>query len=131
MDAKFMDIVELIRKTQALTDQAAENGAAWLDEVRPGWDADIDISILDIDDEEFCICGQLWMDTFKYGTGYLHAFYEVFPGEEGDEREKFAEVHGFDAVLIDDDYNGELISYYMEELTLSWAHLIEKRRANA
>jgi hypothetical protein len=43
-------------------EQRVANGAAWLDEDRPGWESKIDLARLDIASGIDCICGQVFAD---------------------------------------------------------------------
>lgn len=59
--------------------ELVESGAAWLDEVKPGWEGLIDLAKFDISDGNACICGQVFMDEFLSAadpnvyTPYSHA----------------------------------------------------------
>ena len=54
-------------------------GAAWLDEVAPGWERKLDLSVLDIADPDRCVCGQVFMQPAiesNYTSGYSYARFE-------------------------------------------------------
>ena len=80
-----MDITEFEKSCKHVTD-----GASWLDEVSPGWERKIDVSILDISDCTACVCGQVldggWFNdlVMKKPAQWLwdHGF--LWP-EEGDQ----------------------------------------------
>ena len=66
-------------------------GAAWLDQEFPGWERQIDLSILDICDPSACVCGQVvpqeMVDAYAltqgappaYFTGYSIVAHEETP----------------------------------------------------
>lgn len=64
-----------------------ENGAAWLDSVKPNWYLEINIQSLDIASGEQCICGQVFMNEVlqledeyedsRYEHGYDYAVYAL------------------------------------------------------
>lgn len=71
-DLAFVDIIDVApkqngsikveTKTRQLPDftAAVNRGAAWLDEIDPGWYREIDTSTLDLADEYSCVLGQSW-----------------------------------------------------------------------
>jgi hypothetical protein len=102
-------------------------GAALLDEKRPGWDAAIDLAVLDLESCRLCVIGQLfgaayemawagrwpdggWLGPFSYGVDAL--------GLGPSLRAEFA--HGFDG------RSGEYA-----DLTAEWRRLIAARRLAA
>jgi hypothetical protein len=46
-------------------------GAAWLDQVAPGWERKVDLSVLDLTDPFQCICGQV-VPLAPYVEGLWH-----------------------------------------------------------
>lgn len=90
-------------------------GAALLDEKRPGWEREIDLTRLDVNDPEHCVTAQ------TIGEG------DYFRGKErlrlsSDESAE----HGF--VLTDDEYD-EAGSEGYAPLTQAWRELISSRQA--
>lgn len=103
----------------AIARSRALRGAAWLDQVRPGWDEYVDLTELDLADSEYCVLGQVFEDDAIYAdssTGWDWATRE-FRDEIGDTGERF----GFDSG------NSKWVSY--AELDQAWIELIETRRA--
>lgn len=37
-----------------------ERGAAWLDNVQPGWESRVDVTMLNLNDPYHCVCGQVF-----------------------------------------------------------------------
>jgi hypothetical protein len=105
------------------TDTVAERvqaGAAWLDEHRPGWVADIDLDRLVLSSPCRCVLGQL------YGS-YYNAPIKYFDTSD----------YGFDTLAEDEDlpnddagmdaYVAAIDGEYVE-LTAAWRDLIAARR---
>lgn len=77
--------------TRQQADEAAARGAAFLDEVAPGWRERIDVERLDIASSCSCVLGQLWEGSYHPFTcavddlgivdSVRHLGFEV-PGEE-------------------------------------------------
>ncbi len=84
-------------------------GAALLDEKRPGWDARIDLAVLDLESCRQCVVGQLFgpeygHDPFGWGLAVLG-----IPVEAG--------RHGFDTFGED-----------FADLTAEWRRVVTARR---
>ena len=112
-------------------------GAAYLDEHDPGWDAAIDLELLDLGSGDRCILGQrcpmetltAWLgsapddsDDFEYA---YHAQAQALTGLPSrglrTGLEEWAISHGFNASFQEDDEYGAL--------TAEWRRVIEARRA--
>ena len=85
-------------------------GAAWLDQVRPGWDQEIDLTTLEMSNCARCIVGQLWGWADRLGTPKPAYYYH--------------EDYGFD---IPDEHLSIEGAY--EKLAEEWRDLITSRRA--
>jgi hypothetical protein len=92
-------------------EQRVDRGAAWLDECRPAWWAEIDLIRLDLDHQEDCVLGQLWGDYFSVPIMLDEAIASGFDSD-----------HAADTVEYEDD---------VAALTEAWRALIERRRAEA
>lgn len=88
-------------------DERVERGAALLDQVRPGWHIEVDITRLHLGSYTRCVLGQLFGE-FRDGTAVL------FPGDAAE-----SIAYGFDG---DDEHT---------DLTLAWLDLINERRWSA
>ncbi|TDB90878.1 hypothetical protein E1264_03365 [Actinomadura sp. KC216] len=84
-----------------------KDGAAFLDEKRPGWADEIDLETLDVADGDYCVLAQLYDD---YNTGY----YVLGLDDVWDRRDL-----GFSAIGYDE----------YPALTDAWHALITERRA--
>ena len=71
----------------ALAKALVAAGAAVLDAHRPGWRAQVDVSILDMEDDTFCVLGQLYG---TYGLGVV-----ALCPSDADNCNKWAHDHGF------------------------------------
>lgn len=85
-----------------------KRGAAWLDEVRPGWDKEIDLTKLELDSCADCVVGQLFGLTPRLRPA---RFYQ--------------ENYGFD--ITDEVYGFDTNASYAK-LTEEWRDLIASRR---
>lgn len=56
-------------------EKAAENGAALLDKRYPGWEAEIDLDILEMNSCDHCVLGQLY-GGFEVGRQALDLYYQ-------------------------------------------------------
>lgn len=92
--------------------QLAARGASVLDEIRPGWENEIDTDKLAIWDGDRCIIGQL------SGTHYVAGIDRVFGPDLDADNEFFAE-HGFNTCNVSAPV----------ELDGAWIYQIERRRA--
>src|SRR5258708_26132125 len=88
-------------------------GAALLDEKTPGWDKGIYLCILDIDNCERCVLGQVYEAQDGNDYGYSTGLKVLGVGIGDPERD-----YGFDGDW--DERN---------DLTAAWRELIESRRA--
>jgi hypothetical protein len=79
--------------------EAVDQGAALLDEERPGWWEEIDESELRMSDARSCILGQAWMARNGFENGYDAGTFDLFGEDdyEDDVRQRKIEEHGFDA----------------------------------
>jgi hypothetical protein len=92
-------------------------GAAWLDENFPGWEREIDLGTLDMNDCQACICGQSLRQVAKEAgahSGYDHA--KALNADDWGTGYFWAENHGFTC------RDGKW--YALEEL---WSNLIKER----
>lgn len=107
----------------------AERGAALLDEWEPGWDALIDLSILDLDDGCRCILGQVYDREVGLLSGDLRPENGYEFGVEwladymGDDN---AVAHGF-ASDGDTFSEAQADTWQLDE---AWIAIIERRRAD-
>lgn len=87
-------------------------GAAWLDEIEPGWERKLDLSTLDINDPNQCVCGQVFMSkvSSKHLNGYGYAREFLTAGQSYDS--------GF-VLLRDGDTWVELVKQRFDTGTLS------------
>lgn len=85
-----------------------EDGAAWLDSVKPNWYLEVNIQSLDISSGEQCICGQVFMDEVLqseqaldeyedsfYEHGYDYAVYALLSNAYTDDAYRKASDFGF------------------------------------
>lgn len=96
------------------------DGAAWLDLHQPGWTALVDVDLLQLDDPEECVLGQVFgdyrrVDLLTLGEAIEYGFesFEVFDVEPGG---------GADYQALDADYDA---------LEDAWQDLIGRRHADA
>jgi hypothetical protein len=87
-------------------DERVKNGAEFLDEAKPGWEQEIDVSALDVFDGSRCILGQL------HG-GYLRGL------------EKTGLLGNYDACVDRGFTTGDDNEW--EELTFAWSTRISER----
>jgi len=86
-------------------------GVEWLDEVRPGWDREIDLTDLALSSCARCIVGQLWPEMEP-------------PSSVPSPARCYEEEYGFDIVGVQPTtYNEEYA-----KLTEEWRDLIAERR---
>ena len=93
--------------------ERVERGAAWLDEIQPGWRNRVNVRLLSMDCGDDCILGQVFADVTSYFCGYLYAYYTFFGGDEDQ-----IIAYGFEAPLLrndDRDYS---------TLTAAWQHYL-------
>lgn len=99
-------------------------GATWLDENFPGWEREIDLGTLDIEDCSACICGQ---SLAKYVVGRLTGYDVALAAAIGTNADRFttrrmaiewAREHGF---YVDGGRDNELA---IEGI---WRDLIKER----
>jgi hypothetical protein len=81
-------------------------GVALLDQKRPGWDAEVDLTLLLLASCDRCVLGQLYGD-------YSRAT-DVFDEDD------YPEQYGFDL------FEGDPLTY--EDLTAEWKRVITERR---
>jgi len=92
-------------------------GAEWLDEVRPGWEHQINLADLELHSCLWCVVGQLWPEMNNYA---LREVPESVPGA----------ARGYD-VDYGFDIEGIYPKTYKDEyakLTEEWRDLIVERR---
>lgn len=99
--------------------EAMSRGASVLDEMRPGWEFDVNPDILDMGNPGYCVLGQLsnngsYSSEMRKVQAYLRA-------ERAEVEGPTATYYGFDALSN--------MSYYYDELTEAWAFEIRKRRS--
>lgn len=95
-------------------------GAAYLDTIRPGWEDEIDLEILDITDASCCVLGELYADEVPADDEHLNGYdyaTKKFSWSIGD-----AAAHGFTVASW-----GEPKQW--EELQAAWEELITARLA--
>ena len=95
-------------------------GAALLDEKRPGWEAEINLNALDIDDCTTCVIGQLYRDHAGIYSGAYEIGADALLGPDG----SALADHGFNAIrgLDPDDVE-------WGALTSEWKRVIQERRS--
>lgn len=90
-----------------------EDGAAWLDSVKPNWYLEVNIQSLDISSGEQCICGQVFMnevlqseqaldeyeDSF-YEHGYDYAVYALLNNGDTGYAYRKASDFGFNIAIV-------------------------------
>lgn len=91
--------------------ERVQAGCEWLDKIRPGWDRDIDLTVLDLSDCTVCVVGQLTDGESEAGIWALMADY---PGDSDD------------AWPIELGFNDVEEQY--EALTGEWYRVIRARR---
>lgn len=96
--------------------ERVERGAAFLDEKRPGWWREIDLSLLDIRSACNCVIGQLHNGRYVDGVAAL-----------GIERE--APDYGME--LWRTDFAPVDAHWILMDLTDAWSELIQQRRRKA
>lgn len=95
-------------------------GAAWLDEVKPGWEREIDLGTLDLTQCHHCVCGQSLRDVAEDAgvfSGYDYARLLATGSSFSNASWIWAVEHGFSA-RDDDEW------VYNEAL---WVELIKER----
>ena len=94
-------------------------GAEWRDEVRPGWDREINLAELNLQSCAKCVVGQLWPEVHDY-SGVEPPLGVPAPARYYDEE------YGFDIVGV------KPITYRDEYAKLSeeWRDLIAERRTS-
>jgi hypothetical protein len=94
------------------------DGAAWLDLHQPGWTALVDVDLLQLDDPQECVLGQVYGDYLTVATLTL--------GE--------AIEYGFESVEVLDDGNDVEATLRMDDeydaLEDAWRALIRQRHAD-
>lgn len=88
-------------------EKKVEKGAEFLDDIRPGWEDEIDIESLDMGYCRICILGQLY-GTF--GKGVINAM----PGKDGKPEE--AVHYGFDILNSYEENYSDLGFYWIQEI---------------
>jgi hypothetical protein len=61
--------VQKKEKKQMRTKQRVKQGMAYLDKAHPGWEDEIDLTILDLTSPIYCVLGQLHGNFFDYMRG--------------------------------------------------------------
>jgi hypothetical protein len=89
-------------------------GAAWLDEVAPGWERKIDLSVLNLDSCRQCVCGQVFAEQIGWCDGFRFALNEM-----ADDWALSSQL-GFSLGSIDDWDK-------WDDLGQAWVHLIKER----
>ncbi len=93
-----------------------EDGAAWLDEARPGWADLVDLNILDLDDPRCCVLGQVFGGFFDAPTTLDDAAdYGCLA---------YPQLRNGDS----DPHHAERIRAELGMLTTAWRTLIRSRR---
>jgi hypothetical protein len=103
-----------VTETETVAERVAR-GAAWLDEVKPGWRGRVDVAELDMTLTTDCVLGQVFAtETARYGYwGGLRMLTASQPHEFSD---ILARQHGF---LGHSDSDAEY-----DELRAEWARVI-------
>lgn len=108
----------VIERERVRVSPQVERGAALLDEVRPGWDRNVDITKLNLNYCHLCVIGQLYGVDWR---GYDQAAHDLGLSSWDDEVR-----HGFRA---DVDPGDERIGdQKYAKLTEEWRDLIASRR---
>jgi hypothetical protein len=121
------------------------NGARWLDENFPGWEARVNPKTLLLSDLSSCICGQVFSGyatstCYIYSSGYIYAYNNLFaeanswisalvPKDKYNRAQKVAVALGFsspDGVLNDDTSRVGFAALERE-----WKRLLADRAAAA
>jgi hypothetical protein len=96
-------------------------GAALLDEKRPGWDARVDLAVLDLGDCRRCVVGQLFGPEYEHEHERDWGVYGWGLDMLGLNAARFEEyAHGFDI----EDFGGREFA----ALTAEWRRVIAARR---
>lgn len=102
--------------------ERANNGATLLDDCKPGWYREIDLTRFAIVSIEDCIVGQLFIDWVQGMYELEHLTSIPFRGNRGNQ-----EAYGFE--LTEDEYDSES-NFPAEELETRWAVEITNRMAD-
>ena len=109
----------------------AYDGAAFLDEVRPGWDEKVNLTTLNLESSRHCVLGQVFDEDARshssraFVDGFVYAYVRLLDGNEDNETFNL----GFDHTADADDglaYDGATVTY--KELDEAWGWLITARR---
>ena len=105
------------RQKPAKVSRDVERGVALLDEKRPGWENEIDLTNLRMASFQSCILGQLYKSHIFPYTGYFEGCNDLgISGADGSE-------YGFD---LPEKFKGKETSW--EQLDQEWRDLIIERR---
>lgn len=100
---------------RSVYDERVERGAEWLDKNEKGWMEKIDLSLLDLREDDACICGQI-------DASGSHAFYRYIFNKEL----AAAQAHELGFILWNKDEGCNALDY--AKLTTAWKRLIRERR---
>jgi hypothetical protein len=113
----------------AIIDKAVAKGAAWLDQVHPGWEHKIDPSTLAMDNPWACVLGQLFghepiaesnAENYQLSSGCIAGYYAIVNMAWAGGMPSFAESRGFS--IPDGTYSNSWV--LLEE---GWGRFIKDR----
>lgn len=105
---------------------AVKRGINWLDENHPGWEMEIDLSLLNMSECEECVIGQAVGDYSKVTRAAAGTPTEAYSGKAA----VWAVEHGFECpgVVAYQEFTGNRsASYTYRELDVLWSDEVQRR----